>query len=351
MQPRLMTQALIGLAAMTLSSGLLAGHDDDKKHHRDRGPDDSFSFAMIGDVPYGVAPFSDYPPYDNLVDAINSRRDLRWVIHTGDIKSGSTACSDELFFDRLDRYNRINKPFVYTPGDNEWTDCHRVKAGEYQPLERLARLREVFFAEPGRTIGGRAMRVESQAFTPGYEEFPENVRWSKEDVIFAAIHVVGSNNGLAPFDPDSSAVRTAADDAEAARRIAAAVDWINQTFDEAMEEDAPGVLIMMQANPVLEVGYALPSGDDLTTARTGFSEILETLEQRTLAFGKPVVLAHGDSHYFRVDKPGLVENGFIPNFTRVENFGSSKVHWVEIRVDPESDEVFRFQPMIIDANR
>ena len=43
---------------------------------------------------------------------------------------------------------------VLTPGDNEWTDCHRVAAGEYQPLERLAKLREVFYPVPGMTIGG-----------------------------------------------------------------------------------------------------------------------------------------------------------------------------------------------------
>jgi hypothetical protein len=110
-------------------------------------------------------------------------------------------------------------------------------------------------------------------------------------------------------------------------------------------------MFMMQANPILEVDYALPKGDDLTAARAGFTEILETLERRTIEFGKPVVLAHGDSHYFRVDKPGLVENNFIPNFTRAENFGAGNVHWVEVTVDPSTDEVFRFQPMIIEANK
>ncbi|PVV25022.1 MAG: hypothetical protein B6D74_04100, partial [gamma proteobacterium symbiont of Ctena orbiculata] len=243
------------------------------------------------------------------------------------------------------------KPFIYTPGDNEWTDCHRVNAGEYQPLERLARLREIFFTNPGVTIGGKPMAVESQAFVPGFEEFPENVRWSKSDIMFAAVHVVGSNNGLKAFDAASSAVRGEADDLEVARRIEAAIHWINDTFDKAMEEDAPGVLIMMQANPKLEVGYALPGGADLTNARLGFNEILSVLEARTLAFGKPVVLAHGDSHYFRVDKPGLVENGFISNFTRVENFGSSRVHWVKITVNPKSEHVFKVRQMIIEANR
>jgi hypothetical protein len=350
MKNPMLKKLFAGMAIMSLSACLFA---DNHRHERDEHKHDSdgFSFAMIGDVPYGVAPYSEYLPFDNLVDEINQRRDIRWVIHTGDIKSGGTECSDELFYDRLDRYNQFKRPFIYTPGDNEWTDCHRVKAGEYQPLERLEKLREVFFADPGRTIGGRAMRVESQAHVGGFEEFPENVRWEKEDVLFAAIHVVGSNNGLKAFDDASSAVRTAADDAEVARRIDAALYWIDETFDIAMDEEAPGVLIMMQANPKLEVSYALPKGDELTAAREGFSEILTKLEQRTIEFGKPVVLAHGDSHYFRVDKPGLVENGFLPNFTRVENFGSSRVHWVEVMVNPESEEVFSFQPMIIEANR
>ena len=343
-------QALSGLAILTLSTCLLAGHDHDKREDRER-EFEGFSFAMIGDVPYGVAPYSDYPPFDNLIDEINDRKDIRWIIHTGDIKSGSTECSDELFYDRLDRYNRFKRPFIYTPGDNEWTDCHRVKAGEYQPLERLQKLRGVFFAEPGKTLGGRRMRVDSQAFVAGFEEFPENVRWEKDDVIFASIHVVGSNNGLKAFDPASATIRSAADDAEVARRIDAALYWIDETFDIAVEEDAPGVLIMMQADPVLEIGYAPPKSDDLAAARTGFTEILSKLEQRAIEFDKPVVLAHGDSHEFRVDKPGLVENSFLPNFTRVENFGSSRVHWVEITVDADSDEVFSFQPMIIEANQ
>ncbi|MES9860529.1 MAG: metallophosphoesterase [Candidatus Thiodiazotropha sp. LLP2] len=342
------TKITSSLAAALISFSVVAGgeYEDD----REREDSNTFSFAMIGDVPYGVAPYTEYPPFDNLVKKINRQKKLKWVIHTGDIKSGGTECSNELFYDRLDRYNAFNKPFIYTPGDNEWTDCHRVNAGEYQPLERLAMLREVFFFNPGETIGGKTMSVETQAWTDGYEEFPENVRWSKNGVIFAALHVVGSNNGLKAFDPSSSATRTDEDDAEAVRRIDAAVEWINSTFDKAVEEKAPGVLFMMQANPILEVSYALPSGDALTAARLGFTEILTTLEQRTLDYGKPVVLAHGDSHFFRVDKPGLVENGFIGNFTRVENFGSSRVHWVKITVNPKSKGVFNFKPMIIEEN-
>jgi hypothetical protein len=44
-----------------------------------------------------------------------------------------------------------------------------------------------------------------------------------------------------------------------------------------------------------------------------------------IAFGKPVVLVNGDSHYFRIDKPYMrlpARESAIENVTRVETFGS-----------------------------
>lgn len=318
-------------------------HDHSERQSQGHGP---FEFALIGDTPYFSAadPSADYPPFDHLVDDLNHERKIRWVMHAGDIKNGSTECSDTLFYDRLARFSHIEKPLIYTPGDNEWTDCHRVNNGEYQPLERLAKLRDVFFPVPGMTLGGHPMQVESQAQQPGYEEFPENVRWSHQGVLFATLHIVGSRNAEAPFQVGSSAMRTQADDDEVARRNAANLAWLNTTFDQAEREDAPGVLIMIQANPGLEFNQNV-------VKREGFEDFLETLENRTATFGKPVVLAHGDSHFFRVDKPRLLNQAFLPNFTRVETFGSANVHWVRVQVDPRSDEVFRFQQEIVEQNR
>jgi hypothetical protein len=47
-----------------------------------------FSFALIGDVPYGVAPGEYYQPYEDLVGEINDDSRIKWVLHAGDIKSG-----------------------------------------------------------------------------------------------------------------------------------------------------------------------------------------------------------------------------------------------------------------------
>lgn len=297
-----------------------------------------FEFALIGDMPYRA---DDYWKFDNVIHAINANEQLAWVLHAGDIKSGSSRCSDELFLDRLERFQRFKIPFILTPGDNEWTDCHRIFAGSYLPLERLARLRQIFYPRPGVSLGQKTMTVQSQANDPNFPEFVENVRWMRNQVLFATLHIVGSNNGLAPF-----AARTQADDDEVTRRINAAVSWIKQAFDEANAMNARGVFLLFQANPRFE-------GAKGKRARQGFEEILQAFEQAAVDFGKPVMLAHGDSHYFRVDKPmrGSVSHLRLGNVTRVETFGDRDVHWVRVVVDADAPEVFTIQQEIIEQNQ
>lgn len=321
------------MSACTLTPAL--ADRQEHKHHKDR--DNGFSFALIGDTPYNVLPGDTSLPFDKLVKDINSDSDIKWVLHAGDIKSGSNPCSDELFEDRFQRYNTFDKPFIMTIGDNEWTDCHRIKAGEYQPLERLEKLRETFFSQPGTTLGKKTKHVETQANVTGFEEFPENVRWMKDGIIFTTIHIVGSNNGLKAFDPTSAAVRTQTDDNEVARRTAAALAWLDESFKLAQSKNAPGVFIMIHANPGLE------NGD---TNRIGFEAFLDALDKHTATYAKPVVLAHGDSHYFRIDKPALVDSTYLDNFTRVETFGATHVNWIKVNVNSHSKEVFSFSQEI-----
>ena len=80
----------------------------------------------------------------------------------------------------------------------------------------------------------------------------------------------------------------------------------------------------------------------LTLAETdglldGFQSFLVALRDQVVAFGKPVAYVHGDSHYFRVDKPFLDSQGQrLENFTRVETFGdhqengTNDVNWLKV---------------------
>jgi hypothetical protein len=90
----------------------------------------------------------------------------------------------------------------------------------------------------------------------------------------------------------------------------------------------------------------------------GFVEFLGALRDEVIAFRKPVAYVHGDSHYFRVDKPFFDSLGRrLENFTRVETFGDNQtngnndVHWVRVFVDPRSREVFSYEPQIVPGNR
>jgi hypothetical protein len=90
----------------------------------------------------------------------------------------------------------------------------------------------------------------------------------------------------------------------------------------------------------------------------GFHDFLVALRDQTIAFRRPVAYVHGDSHYFRVDKPFLDAQGRrLENFTRVETFGDNQangnndVQWVKALVDPSSRDVFAFQAEIVPANR
>ncbi len=239
------------------------------------------------------------------------------------------------------------------PGDNEWADCHRAKPRTYDPFERLAKLRQMFF--PGdQSLGRRTMRLTRQSEDARYAKFRENVRWSYGDVLFVTLHVIGSNNNLG---------RTPEMDAEYAERTAANLAWMRQAFALATHGGSRAVMIIAQANPRFETSWpsdmqqrymlaGLGFKSPETRRATGFDEFLAALEKETVAFGRPVVYVHGDSHLFRVDKPlvGSKSRRIIENFTRVETFGYPYTHWVRAIVDPRDPKVFSFREEIVQEN-
>lgn len=286
-----------------------------------------FAFAVVGDTPYSEANERLFPVLTRQV----GEADVDFVIHIGDLKWAGTPCTDSLLAARINALDGFGHPLVYVPGDNDWTDCHREPPGAFAPLERLAFLRRQAYPVLARSRGTAPMDVESQA-TEGAPEFPEHQRWSQRGVVFATVHAVGSRNGLVPFP-----TRTVEDDLEVDRRVEAAVAWLGDTFARARDQAAAAVVIAMQANP-----WDFPEG---YAERTGFEEILAALREEAEAFGRPVLLIHGDTHMFRVDRPYWSEYRFeVPNLMRLETYGAPDVGWVEVHVDPDSPGVFGFTP-------
>lgn len=328
-------------------------HNDARHQLHGRAP---FQFALIGDTRYNAEGDAQFGP---MRAEINAQRQLQWVVHVGDILGG-TPCSDELHAERLLQFQQFRLPFVYTPGDNEWADCHYSTLGSFYPLERLGAVRRIFFPEPGKTLGSRPMRVYTQAEDPNYRDYVENVIWVRGGVVFVTIHMVGSNNDLTPwardlgagvYDPTDTVATPRADRlAEVAARVAANLAWIDEAFELADAIRAPGVFVISHANPRFETAVNEP-----------YAAWVAALQKHAVNFGRPVVLAHGDTHTPRIDKPltaptlpvvpAAPNPARVETFTRVETFGFPDTHWIRVSVNPLDREVFSFELMTVDANR
>jgi hypothetical protein len=280
---------------------------------------ETWRFALIGDTPY-----SDYERRELPLMLENiAAEHPDFIVHAGDIKSSIAVCSDEILLDRHALFNASTVPFIYVPGDNEWMDCKHAAVGHFNELERLARLREIFFAEP-LSLGKTRLRVERQSAA-----FPEHLRWRLGPVLFISLNVPGPNNNFG-MNKDPSA--------EFLARNPIVIDWLKQGFASARREKSAGIVIVMQGNP----GFKhFASG----LAHSGYRQLLTVLRQETLNFPGQVLLVHGDTHWQRIDHPlrHPETKERIANFTRVETFGYPYLGWVKVIIDNESPALFRFE--------
>src|SRR3954453_16594587 len=175
-------------AALTLASAAAAFASNGNALNS--GSANPLTVAVYGDAPYGVnqAYTSQFQATPAFVDAVNRAPKVRLVVHVGDIHSGKQFCTEAYDRSVSDMWTQFKDPLVFTPGDNEWSDCHKVNQGgglynpgtgmidyvrdsggqlvDYaggDPPANLALVRSIFFPEPGLTLGARKEHVVSQA--------------------------------------------------------------------------------------------------------------------------------------------------------------------------------------------
>ncbi len=311
--------ALAVAATGVLATGVLTHGAVQASAAQPSGTD--YTFAVIGDIPYGDAQIANFP---NVIAQINADPAVRWVDHLGDIKSGSSVCSDDYFQMIKHEFDQFQDPLVYTVGDNEWTDCHRENNGSYNPLERLAAVRQIFFPQPGTTLGRHAATVFSQADLG----LPEDVRWERAKVSFAALHIVGSNDSLAPWTGNTAP--TPEQTAEVLARTSGVIQEIHDAFAAAHRHHDRAVTLLTQAD-MFDPTVADPTYADYY----GFTPIIATIARESAAFAGPVYLFNGDSHVYNDDQPLAAGSKWlsfygvtqpVTNLTRVTVDGSTGVN-------------------------
>ncbi len=320
---------------------------------------DKMTIAVIGDWPYNQNLLTNAPL---LTNSVNADRDVRLVIHVGDIHSGSQPCTSAGILPPIStsdpnwsrlvyfQFQQFKKPVVYTPGDNEWTDCHKTKefkAGD--PLKELASVRSLFFARPGKTLGFEEKDVfsQSQYFDeqfPADAQFVENVIWQDGKVVFATFNLPGSNNDTLPWT--NGFENPAAQAKEVADRTAADIRWLKAAFRLAQSRHAKAVVLALQAD-MWDPAALVPGGDGLSA----YTPFVQELGNQAIQFGRPVLLFNGDSHLFEADHPlalpgsptGLIHHTPpVPNLTRITVQGSTNApaEWLRLTIDTTKPGVF-----------
>ena len=307
------------------------------------GDDESFSFVALGDTAYNVP--DDYPAWDALITTINESPAL-FSIHIGDTK-GMGSCNDERQELILSYLQKFERPLIFTPGDNEWTDCRFASDPGEDPLEVLASIRRLFFSHP-ESLGRTPIPLIRQSDVSRHENIVENARWTAGKIMFSTVHATGGSNNRRPDDPASMEDFT--------QRTEAAADWIDEAFEIAERDDHVAVVIAVHAEifslASIEGGFAAapPGGRGGGAGRGGMgggrgeSPALSMEERMNLAFGPildalrrgaeafspgQVLLIHGDTHEFTIDRPfklgaRRVQPGAFnfENFTRLEVYGA-----------------------------
>jgi hypothetical protein len=332
---------------------------------------ETFSFVALGDTAYNLP--RDAPVYDALIERINKARPA-FSIHVGDTW-GAMPCTEESHKYVLGQFAKFDHPVVYTPGDNEWTDCrkpeileayHRYIAGKATPQDMglllpartfdgafsnygfadpvggLKLIRRLYFGKP-ESQGRYPMPLSRQTDVTPAVETAENTRWQKGGVVFATLSVPGSANGFTLNDEAQAR--------EAVARNRANVDWIRSTFAEAKAKNAKAVVLALQAGLFVDgrggdfTGKAIRGGSD-----GPFYWIVYAIRDEAAKFGKPVLLINGDYHDLVIDRPFMVSQGeskppLYANITRLQVYGAPELKAVQVSVDTETPWVFSFQPL------
>jgi hypothetical protein len=326
-------------SAVQVSSSQEAQIDDELAAEDDESSAMPYSLAVIGDTPYGPQKLAEFP---SLVAKINADPRVRLVAHLGDIKAGSSSpCTDEYFAMIRSLFDGFEDPLAYTPGDNEWTDCHVASKnnGLYTPTERLEKIRSLFYPVPGRTLGQQSMHVVTQGSDPANADYVENTLWKKARVVFAELNITGSNNDLAPWGTPlpADAGSYPSQSEEYASRAQANRAWLEKTFATASRTHAAGLVLLIQAD----------MWDGTQATLGGYDALVEQVGTLAARFGKPVLLICGDSHIFTVDNPFSAASPkhaihastpVAENVTRivVEGSAAGRTEYLRVTIDPRN---------------
>ncbi|RZT42539.1 hypothetical protein [Cupriavidus agavae] len=290
--------------------------------------------GLIADVPQWPAAETDTAA---LFDLMNARQ-MALIVHAGGIKGDTESCADAVLAARLRVLDDSPAPLLYVPGETDWAECRKPVAGKFDAVERLNRLRELYFPVD-TTLGRRTLPVVRQSDQAMFRSFRENVRLVAGGVMVVGLNLPGDNNH---YRSEGGRNGEFEDRREANRQ------WLQRAFSVATQRDLPGVLVIAHADPEFGNGWekrgrpSLLDGFLRRGTRDGYLEFKRQLRDLSARFPGQVLLVHASDSGFSIDKPLRDKEGkTLGNFTRVALPIGSPSRWVELTVTPNTRSVFQ----------
>ncbi|KAF7770198.1 hypothetical protein PCIT_a3184 [Pseudoalteromonas citrea] len=208
-----------------------------------------------------------------------------FIAHVGDIKSGAVPCTNAILKENYTLISKMShQPFIYTPGDNDWTDCDRKNlTPRYDELERLKFIRSEFSHSAVKL--NHYQRQTAQ---------PENQTWLHNNIRFITLHVVGTNNGRKQI---------LLSDKKLAREKINIRDKHNlKWLLSHLNKDLAAAVIFMQADIFVDPKHDKACTQTRQKKCDGFKQYKQVLHNLAKEYDFPILLSHGDTKAFCLSK-------------------------------------------------
>ncbi|WP_404340849.1 hypothetical protein [Pseudoalteromonas mariniglutinosa] len=241
------------------------------------------SFLVMGDMPYSpIDEIKLRQPHGILSKAV-AATEHGFLLHLGDMKAGAQPCTNQLLNTNKALLTALTtQPFIYTLGDNEWTDCDREGlTPRFDELERLDYVKDLMFDE---NYYQQAKRLQGFTTQPG---MPENARWQFANIGFMTLHVVGTENGRQQILRSDPQLALGLADKRDEKNLA----WLTEGLENTRVR---GYVIGFQADI-----YNVSHKPACTKIRRSDCDAFKLYRDAVIQFAnntdKPVLVMHGDT--------------------------------------------------------
>jgi hypothetical protein len=217
--------------------------------------------------------------------ADESESALAFVVVTG-IKGDDEPCSDKLYARRRELFDDARRPMIVLPSATDWSEC-KNSAGRSIAIERLNRLRELYFGEPV-SLGARKLPLTRLSSSAKFRSYAENAHWEVGNVLYATVNLPANNNHYRP---------EAGRNSEYEDRLVANRFWLNRLFAMARREKHDAVVLFSEGDVK---ALAQPTGlrallNRSSSSRDGFDEPRRQIATLAQKYPGKVLLVDTDS--------------------------------------------------------